>query len=158
MRLIKLLILLLAVHMGCGFTQMAAAYYGGDTAVSSNLLEHTPIGSFIDVDNLDAMQRGAEADPSQIRQMVGFINQVGDMSFGLVSFEYGFLTDMQPSDGVVYNIVVLFRLASVILWLSLGMTIIYILFDSGLLTSPLGLAAVAGITVLTSLVGLGAAN
>ena len=156
MRLIKLLIALLAMHMGFGFTQMVVSYFAGDVADygAAGWVSHTPIGTFIDLDR-GPMQDQA-ADPAAPKKILDFVNNLGDGINGLLSFDYGFLSDIQPDDGFVYMIVVAFRIISTLFSIGLAVALIYFLFDSGLLTSTLGLAAVglgAAVTTATSIIG-----
>ena len=141
---IKLLVAVVAIHLGFGFTQMTAGYFGGDVADygAAGSVSHTPIGTFIDLEPERAPQ-GDQGNLERLKSMLDFANNVGDMINGLASFRYGVLTDIQ--DGFVYNIVAGFRLVSAFMWIAAGMAMIYFLFDSNLLTSKLGL----------SLVGLG---
>ena len=154
MRIVKLLTLLIVIHLAMGFTQMSVSYFAGDVADygTAGFVSHTPIGTFI---NLDAGPNDARCEFSLAnpRAMFECANDLGDMINGLASFSYGFLTDIQSDAGMVYMLVIGFRIVSVIVWLSLGMALIYFLFDSNLLTSTLGLTLVGlglGLGVLSA--------
>ena len=158
MRLVKILIAVLSIHAGLGFTQLGVSYFGGDIADygSAGFVSHTPIGSFIDLEDPQAMQEEGQVNPSNLKAMFDFANSLGDTINGLASFGYGFLSDIKPEDGFVYTVVLLFRTISVLFWISLAMALIYFLFDSNLLTSKLGLAIVGLGVGLGSLSGIGA--
>ena len=158
MRLVKLLTALVVIHMGLGFTQMSVSYFAGDVADYGNAgwVSHTPIGKFIDLDSDQQVQQN-QANPSNLKRMLDFANNLGDSINGLASFGYGFLTDIQPSDGAVYMVVMGFRILSALIWIALGMSVIYFLFDSNLLTSKLGLLLVGLGSGLGILSGVGAA-
>ena len=158
MRIVKMLIALLVIHLGLGFTQMAVSYYAGDVAQygAAGWISHTPIGAFVDVEGAPSSSDEGQGNPSNLKQILNFANNVGDMVNGLASFGYGFLTDIEPDDGAVYMVVVLFRMLSAGFWLALSMALIYFLFDSNLLTSGLGLALVGLGLGLAGLSALGA--
>ena len=159
MRLVKLLTALVVIHMGLGFTQMSVTYFGGGVADygAAGWVSHTPIGTFVDLDSDQRMQSN-QANPSNLKTIWDFANKLGDSINGLATFGYGFLQDIQPSDGVVYMVVMGFRILSALIWLGLGMTMIQLLFDSNLLTSPFGLAAIGVGAVAAALSAIGAAS
>lgn len=159
MLLVKMIIALVILHLGFGFTQMAVSYFSGDTADygAVGIISHTPLGSFIDLDNPPGSDGAGQANPSQFRRVLDFANNLGDIINGLASFGYGFLTDIDADDGAVYNVVMAFRIASALFTIALGMAVIYFLFDSNILTSTLGLGLVAGgATITGALSALGA--
>ena len=157
MRIVKLLIAVVAIHMGLGFTQMSVSYFAGDIADYGNAgwISHTPIGTFIDLESLPASE-GGQANPSNLKATLDFANNLGDAVNGLATFGYGFLTNITSDAGAVFMVVMAFRVASAFFWLALGMALIYFLFDSNLLTSKLGLALVGLGVGLTGLSGIGA--
>ena len=65
---------------------------------------------------------------------------------GLASFNYGFLAAIQPEAGLVYMVVVGFRIMTTLITLGVAMALLYVLFDSGLLKSVTGQIA-AGLAV-----------
>ena len=158
MRLLKLLIALIAIHMGLGFTQLVVYYYAGDVANygAGGWISHTPIGTFVNVESESVPQTEDQANPSNLKALLNFANNLGDAINGLASFGYGFLEDIQPSDGLVYTVVMILRIVSTLFWLALGLALIYFLFDSNLLTSKLGLALVGFGLGLGSLSAIGA--
>ena len=159
MRLIKLLIAVLVIHLGLGFTQMAVSYFAGDVADygAAGWVSHTPIGTFIDLESAPQSSEEGQGNPSNLKATLDFANNLGDAINGLASFGYGFLSDIEPDDGLVYMVVMGFRILSSLFWLSLAMALVYFLFDSNLLTSKLGLALVGLGIGLGSLSGIGAA-
>ena len=52
------------------------------------------------------------------------------------------LRSIEPDAGVVYNVVMGFRIAGVLFWLGMGVVILRLLFESNLLTSRTGLIVV----------------
>ena len=153
----RMLIALVAMHLGFGFTQLSLAYYAGDVADygAAGFLSHTPIGAFVDLDEDNDQTSGANL--SAIRQMFEIVNQTGDAINGLASFGYDFLDEIGPDVGLVYMVVLIFRIASWLFTIALGLALLYVLFDSNLLTSKVGLALVAGGSGLVALLsGAGA--
>ena len=55
---------------------------------------------------------------------------------------------------MVYNVVVAFHLIGLLFWLALGVSLLYVLFDSNILTSRLGLGLIAGGFGLSAVAGL----
>ena len=159
MRLVKLLTALIVMHLGFGFTQMAVSYFAGDVANygAAGWVSHTPIGTFIELESAPQSSLDGQADPSNVKAALDFANNLGDAINGLASFRYGFLSDIRPDDGMVYTVVMAFRIISAIFWVALAMALVYFLFDSNLLTSKLGLALVGLGVGLGSLSGIGAA-
>ena len=158
MRLIKLLILLVVMHAGMGFTQMAVSYYLGDIADhgAAGFISHTPIGTFISLDG--DLDQDTQANPSNFKAVLDFANNLGDMINGLATFNYGFLGLIESDDGIVYTVVIALRLISALVWVGLGMSLIYFLFDSNLLTSSLGLTLVGLGGAIAALAGFAAVN
>ena len=152
MRLLKLLIFVGVVHLGMACTQVVVSYHGGDVANHgvNGIISHTPIGTFIDLEDPPASMDD-QVSPGALGRLVDFATGLGDMINGLATFSYAFLTDMDPDDGAVYNIVVGFRVLSALIWIGGALAYIYFLFDSNLLTSPLGLASVAGLSIFGAL-------
>lgn len=155
MMMLRILIALIPIHVGMGFTQMAVSYYGGDIADhgAAGWVSHTPIGTFID---LDDTQQTEEFGLANLRQMFEILNRLGDAINGLASFGYGFMDEIESDDGLVYQIVMAFRIISVCVWLGMAVAVLYFLFDSNLLTTKTGMAILAFGAGLGSLSALGA--
>ena len=154
MRLLKLLIALIVIHIGLGFTQMAVTYYSSQREPSTDIVSHTPIGKVLGTERREDC---GGLNLGNLMAILSCINNVGDMINGLASFEYGFLSAITADDGMAYNVVMAFRIISVLFWLGLGLGLLYFLFDSNLLTSKLGLALVGGGAVTGLVSGIGAA-
>ena len=152
MRLVKLLIALVFIHAGLGFTQMVASYYGGGVADygESGVLSHTPLVPLL---NLDDGGPRCEVALSNPRGLLECINNLGDTLNGLASINYAFLSNITADDGFVFNVVVLLRLAAVLFSVGIALALVYVLFDSNLLTSKLGLGLM-GLGGLASVTGL----
>ena len=150
MRLIKLLVVLIIIHMALGFTQVAVSYYAGDIADhgTAGWFSHTPLGTFIDLEQTP-QTGGDQASPSRIRETWDFVLDLGATINSLASFGYGFWDLIQP-DSLVYQVVVIMRIMSYLFTVGLGLSLLYVLFDSGLLTSKLALALVAGAAGVTA--------
>ena len=150
MRLVKILTVLIIIHMAFGFTQVVVSYYTGDVADhgTAGWFSHTPLGTFIDLDQTP--QAGSDqASPSRIRETWDFVLDLGATINSLASFGYGFWDLIQP-DSLVYQVVVVMRIASYLFTVGLGLALLYVLFDSGLLTSKLALGLVAGAAGVTA--------
>ena len=159
MRLVKMTAMLIAIHLGFGFTQMVVSYFAGEVTDygAAGWISHTPIGTFVNLEGSAPQQGGQETNPSNLKAIFDMVNNTGDMINGLASFNYGFLTSITADDGLVYMAVLGFRMISVLIWLALAMALAYILFDSNLLTSKLGLALVGLGLGIGGLSGIGAA-
>ena len=143
MGLVKMAFALIAIHLGLGFTQLVVSYFGGDVAHygARGFVAHTPIGAHIDLS--DAEREDVELNLSNIRKTWDYMTALGGVINGLASFNYGFLSNIQPEDGLPYQAVMLFRLAGVCFLLALGILLLRFLFDSGILNSKLGMSIVA---------------
>ena len=141
MRIVKMVFILIAIHMGFGFTQFVVSYYQGDVVDygEAGWVSHTPIGQYIDTDP-NARNEAIGLNLSDIPGNWAYINRLGDMINGLASFNYQFLTQVQPEDGFVYQFVMAFRLVSVGFWITLAIVLLYILFDSGIINSKIGMS------------------
>ena len=154
MRLIKLLIAVVAIHLGLGFAQVGANYFGGDVADygDMSIVSYTPLERFLDLNN-----ESEQVSLSVFSQMLDWADRIGDTINGLVTFNYGIITSIGTDDGAVYGWAILVRVGTAILSLSLGIALIYFLFDSNILTSSLGLALVGlGLGTASALSATGA--
>ena len=158
--LLKLLIALVMIHLALGFTQMAVTYYAAesspDDVVGYNWVANTPIGDFLP----DTTPQTEENQSGLVRGAFEFLNRIGDSINGLATFGgYGFITDIEPDQGLIYVLVMILRLISVLVWLGLAWGTAYFLFDSNLLTSKIGLSLLAlgggigGLSALGAIVG-----
>ena len=142
MRLFKILTLVITIHLGFGFTQLVVSYFGGDVADygAAGFVSHTPIGAFIDLSGTpQQLEEDAASNP---KGLFDFLNRTGDTINALATFDYGFLNVIPPDAGFVYTVVWIFRLISRVLGLVLIGAMIYVIFDSNLLSSKLGMALV----------------
>ena len=158
MTLIKLLVVLISLHLGMGFTQISVSYFAGDVADygAAGVISHTPIGSFIDLDDDARRGREAQGNPSSFESILGFVNNLGDMVNGMASFGYGALTQFSPDDGLVYTIIIILRIIGTMFTVSVALAVLRLVFDSGILNSTLGMGLFAigsGTLGLSSLVG-----
>ena len=158
MGLVKILVALVVLHLAMGFTQMSVTYFTAERPDygEKGILSHTPIASIMPLDDADRVPGGIELTPGAFDRLIGTVNAVGDMTNGLATFNYAFLTDIGSDAGLPYMLVMAFRIFSALIWVALAVRLLYILFDSNILTSPLGLGVVglgvAG-TAATSIVG-----
>lgn len=74
------------------------------------------------------------------RELIGFGDRVGDMINGLVTFNYGLLSDIQDDGSFASNVAILFTLG-------VTMGLVYFLFDSNLQTSKLGWMLLLGVSI-----------
>ena len=161
MLLLKLLIALIVLHLAMGFVQLSISYYAGDIADhgARGFVSHTPIGALVggsvtDSEDMEERQTGGGLNLTDPRSAFEIVNRLSNTIGGLTILQYGFLEEIKPDDGFVYNIVVAFHLLGLLFWLALGVSLLYILFDSNILTSRLGLGLIAGGFGLTALAGL----
>ena len=143
MGLVKVLVALVVIHLGMGFAQVAVNYFASDIADygAAGWISHTPIGELVPLDN--ARELGdAAPKPGQLEQVLSPAIRVGEMINGLASFGYGFLEAITPDDGFVYTLVMGFRVFSVLILIGVALRLLYVLFDSGILNSTFGMAAV----------------
>ena len=119
------------------------------------MISETPIGTFIDLEEPPASMED-QVSPSNLKRMLDFALGLGDIINGLATFGYGFMEEINETDGAVYNIVIAFQVISALIWIGAALAFIYFLFDSNLLTSKLGLASVLGLGVVGSLSGASA--
>ena len=157
MLLLKILIVVIVIHLGMACTQVSVSYNAGDVANygAAGIVSHTPIGKFIDLEDPPASMDD-QATPNQLKRILDFANNLGDIINGLTTFGYGFLEDIEADDGAVYNVVMAFRVVSALLWIGAALAFIYFLYDSNLLTSKVGLLALLGLGATGLLSGTGA--
>ena len=144
MTIIKLLTVLTVIHLACGFVQISVNYFGGDTkddAAWENMYDNTPIGHLIGgVDQEEDQPQDFLSNPPAI---LAFINRIGDMQNGLLVMGYGFLNELSPGT-LPGMLLILVRVAFVLLWFAMGLGILKLIFESGILNSKLGLFLVVG--------------
>ncbi len=155
MLLMRLLIALIAIHVGLGFTALVYSYFAGDVADygAAGIFSHTEIGRFV---NLETDPEDRQSNWANPRAMYGIVNNFGDAINGLLTFNYTFLNEIQPDDGLAYNGVIILRVIGTLFSLGLGLAFLRILFQSNILTSKLGFGLVAfgaASTVVSSVVG-----
>ena len=145
------------IHLGMACSQVAFSYYGGDVANygANGIISHTPIGTFIDLEDPPASMDD-QASPNQLKKMLDFANNLGDMINGLASFNYGFVEELRDPESAWHNLVIGLQGLSAILWIASALAFIYFLFDSNLLTSRVGLLALLGLGSVGALSGTGA--
>ena len=107
-----------------------------------------------DSEDMEERQTGGGLNLTDPRSAFEIVNRLSNTIGGLTILQYGFPGGNHARDGFVYNIVVGFHLIGLLFWLALGVSLLYILFDSNILTSRLGLGLIAGGFGLTALAGL----
>ena len=146
MPLVKLLIVLAAIHVGMGFTQVSVTYFAGDN-VEYNFIAETPLGSWMRDDFPPANENRAG-----IVQMGSFFIDMMDTIGGMFTYDYGFMDDIAEAEGFVSNVATAFRLTMGFLWFGVGAAVMKMVLDSGLLNSKIGFA------VASTLFGIGGAS
>ena len=124
MLILRLMIAMIPIHLGLGFTQVAVSYYAGDYADygAAGLISHTPIGSFVNLD--DMPEQTEEGMLSNVRDLFDTAVNAGVAINGLASFGYGFLQQIQPDDGLVYLVVMTLRTISALMWIASGFALV----------------------------------
>ena len=143
MTIVRTLSIFLAMHAGFGIVQLAVLYFSADIATyggESGFLEYTPLSALVS----NARDNSQAADPLDFPGLFGRITSVGDTVYGLLSFDYGIVTDITPADGMVHWVAVFFRLISWFSTAALTLAIAQFIFSSGILQSTAGLAMVIG--------------
>ncbi len=150
MTLIKLLIILVVIHLACGFVQVSVNYFGGDMkrvdvredrSAWEALYANTPLGQLIG--GVDQEQDQPEDFLSNPPAILAFVNRIGDMQNGLLVLGYEFLNEMAPGT-LPHMLVILTRVAFALLWFATGLATLRLIFESGLLHSKIGLFLVVG--------------
>lgn len=153
MGIVKILIALVAIHLGLGFSQMMMTYWLSDVVHhgSQGVISYTPLGPLLN--SFDSVDVGFA--PSAIGNGISFINNLGDTVNGLASFDYDMLSRITAQDGFVYNVVVGFKLMGVLFAVSIFLRLLYMLFESGILSTRPGqlLLAAALLVPASSAVG-----
>ena len=143
-------------HAGMGVVQLVALYLLGSTASyggEAGFLAHTPVGSFF------GGERGRLVEGLDLPGLFAHLIHMGDVIWGLAAFEYDVLAVFDPSDGVVYWIAIVFRVATWIGTFAAGEAVAEKVFQSGVLQSTVGSALVLGGVGIVGVLGaLGIAN
>ena len=158
-RLLKMFVALMTIHVGLAATTVVMDYHVNDDPSygDSSILSFTPLRSFVSLEHPpgDELREGSTLE---VKDVFDFVNHVGDAINGLASFNYGPLNMIGPDDGAVYHVVIAFRVIGALFTIALGLALIYVLFDSGVLSSTLGLGLAAfGAAVTTTVTIVGAA-
>ena len=150
MRLVYMMGSFVTAHVMMSITQLfllfllsGVATYGGD----SGFMAYTPLETYV------TDERGDIVNAIDLPGMLLHFVRVGNTVFGLVAFEYSFLMDIQSSEGLVFWVVLLIRIATWFSTILAGAALAEIIFKSGLLQSSLGAGLVLGGLGLTA--GLG---
>ena len=156
MTVIKLLALLVGLHVAFSVTQVSDYYFGEGQIGhgSSNLIAYTPLSYLLD--DAERLQGDHLAtDVGGREEAVGFfgilelLNRIGDSGFGLLTFDYAFLEKFAADTGITHNLDWIVKLIGVLLHFALGLSLVRLIFESGILTSTIGQVAVG----LTGLAG-----
>lgn len=171
MAVTKLLVLLIGMHLAMGFTQLSASYWGGDTvlrdrenpgestSVAVAWLYATPLDDILpDLSETKAAEREDDGGVlQQVGALLGVANRMGDTINGLAAFDYGVLRQINADQGIVYMVVVIFRIITVVITLALAVALLRLIASTGLLSSTAGLAVVGlgfGLPAVLSALGL----
>ena len=153
MGLVKLLVALIVIHLGLGASQMMMTYWTADVADRGDqgIISYTPLGPLLT--SYDGEDVGFA--PSAIGNGITFLNNLGDTINGLASFNYDVLSRIEADAGVVYNVVIAFRLAGVVFTLGAYLRLLYILFDSGILATRPGQMLLAAALLVPATAAIG---
>ena len=153
------LIVFAGMHGGFGLLQVALLYfladissYGGD----AGFWAHTPLSGFFLEDAESASQVGSL---TFLKGLFDFINNLGDLVYGLLAFNYDILTQIQADDGLTFYFILIIRAITWIATWRTGAALIQWILSTGVMQSNVGAALVlgggAGAAALT---GLGIVN
>ena len=109
--------------------------YGG----SEGILAYTPLAHMTAGD-----VHGGQPEAANFKSLFDFVLRLGDTIWGILAFNYEFLTLVTPAYGISYRVVFSLR---VIAWLStlvFVMALAEMVFRSGVLKSTIGTAVVVG--------------
>ena len=153
MTIVQTLAIFVAMHVAFGVVQLAMFYFSSDIVTyggEAGFLSYTPLRSIVG----DGV--GQQADLLDVKALFGHIADLGDTVYGLLSFEYEIVTDIAPSDGLVYWVALVFRMVSWFSTLAVTISMAQLIFSSGILQSTAGLALVlGGIGITGALAALG---
>ena len=138
MSLVKVLVVLAALHLGMGIAQMTYNYMAGGVAEYGQLgiLTHTPLGTIFP---LQESERVGEGTGSGIEAALDLPARFGSMINKGATFHYGVLDLITPADGFVYIVITLIRITSTLIWAYAALRLVYVIFDSGCSTRWRGL-------------------
>lgn len=145
LNLTQLATLLSAIHAGLGISHVSYSYFAAADADATlaDVIAVTPIGHFLGVSGSQRMELG-EGGLLNVGGMLGMILNLADGIWGLLSFEYGFLSAIGSENGLAYTVVLALRLVGGILWVQTGRAIWNEPVVTSLMSSSLGLALVGG--------------
>lgn len=145
MTLIKLLLALVVLHLGFGITQFSVTLFTAEEVQygERGFISHTPLEALVPMD--DAARALSETQPPRQGGFWYFLNPIitiGDTINGLATFRYDMLTQVDPDEGFVYTVVLLFRIIPSIIQLALAVAMFLVITNTGLLNTTLGQGAV----------------
>lgn len=152
----KLAILLLVVHIACGFVELTRSYNNGYITGygMDGWLAHTPIGSHFDLESTDSGShdvglQGAETVPGLFR----FLFDLGDTVNSLASVNYDFMGEISSAN-FLFVLVLGLRIFSIGVWASAAGALTRTVLQSNLLSSKVGLVMLFGGVGILSALGI----
>ena len=144
MRLTKQIASWVAAHIGFSMVQLVLLFLVSDVASyggALGFLAHTP---FKDLVPEAGVVQAVQVDENLLSRMFDSLVNVGNTLFGMMSFNYGFLTGISSSDGFVYWVLIAIRVGAWVSTLAAGEALAEVIFSSGILQSTIGAALVMG--------------
>ena len=142
LHMIMCLVQLMLIYLLSG---SGVSTYGG----SEGFLAYTPLAYMTAGD-----VQGGQPEAANFKSLFDFVLRLGDTVWGILAFNYEFLTMVKPADRISYGVVFFLR---VIAWLStlvFGEALAEMVFRSGVLGSTIGTAVVVGIVVIVGILAV----
>ena len=144
------------LHVAFAFTQLGAMYMGSDTAFyggEHGFFSQTPVGPLLGNDDADQFE-----DKRNIVAIFNYVVGIGDLLWGLVSFEYDVVRVIREEYGLLEWLAAGVRVMSWGLSLWIHAAFVAFIFSSGILNSAAGqIMVLGGGTIYGVLQALGAA-
>lgn len=169
MTIIKLLAVIAGIHVAFGITQIADFYFGGGqdrladgSPAAGNLIAYTPL-QYLLLENSEVGQGDSLPTDVTTREgdtgffgIIDLLNRIGDSGFGMLTFDYAFMDHFtgDANTGITRNIDWIVKLTGVLLHFALGLGLVRLLFESGILSSTAGVAMVGFAGLATSITAI----
>lgn len=149
----KVSILLVVIHIGAAFIELTRSYNNGylTNYGMDGWLAHTPVGSHFDLESTasgahDVGLQGVQTVPG----FLTFLFDLGDTVNSLAIIDYDWMSQITTAN-FFFVIILALRLFSLGVWFAAGASLVGTVFQSGMLTSKVGLVLLfGGIGVLSA--------
>ena len=146
----RLLMLLLAAHIGAAFVALTKTYFAGyvTTYGMDGWLAFTPIGAHFDLESTSS--RAPDVEVQNVPGFFTLVFNLGDTVNSLASFDYAFLSEISIAN-FLFVLVLALRIFSIGVWFAAAGALIQTVLASNLLSSKVGLVVLfGGIGVLSA--------